>query len=99
MAESLQPKEIEDNFKYLFKFDIYDFALSHRPAFDLQVFSYSSRFRIFVKELVFSRIILSFCSMLFLLTSLRKSLIHNNTFGWIILNVQIIVVKPGGNVS
>ena len=37
--------------------------------------------------------------MLFLLTSLRKSLIHNNTFGWIILNVQIIVVKPGGNVS
>lgn len=74
IAESLQPKEIEDNFKYLFKFDIYDFALSHRPAFDLQDFSYSSRFRIFVKELVFSRIILSFCSMLLKLWLKEKNL-------------------------
>ena len=74
IAESLQPKEIEDNFKYLFRFDIYDFALSHRPAFDLHDFNSSSRFLIFVRELVFSRIILSFCSMLLKLWLKEKNL-------------------------
>jgi hypothetical protein len=74
IAESLQPKDIDDSFRYLFKLDIYDFALSHSAAFDLHDFSSSSKFRILLRELVFSRIILSFCSILLKLWLKEKNL-------------------------
>jgi len=63
IALSLQPKEIEDSFKDLFKAIIYAFVFSHKVDLALLFFKSSSSIRIFVREFVFSWMSWSFFSI------------------------------------